>query len=309
MPARSIGSATVSFGLVSIPVKLYSTNESRAGIGFNLLHAECGSRLKQQYVCPKDGKIVEREQMVKGYEFAKGQYVTFTSEELDALEAQATESVDISEFVPERSVSALYYDKAYYLGPDKGAGKAYSLLAEAMRRTGRVAVAKYAARGKQYIVMVRPEGRGLVMQQLRYADELKPMSEVPLDEKDVSDKELELAEKLIDQITSASFDATKYEDEVRQKTEALIEQKVAGQEIVAAPQEAPVAKVIDLMEALKASLGAGGAKPARRTDAASAPVEAIAAAGGTGGRSDAADGGGAEATSDGKKKRAPAKKR
>jgi DNA end-binding protein Ku len=251
----------VSFGLVSIPVKLYSTNEARSGVSFNLLHGEgCGSRLKQQYICPKhDNQIVERDQMVKGYEFAKGQYVTFTQEELDALEAQASESIDITEFVPEQAVSPLFYDKAYYLGPDKGGAKAYSLLAEAMRRTGRVALAKYAARGKQYIVMLRPEGRGLVMQQLRYADELKPMSEVPLDEKEVSDRELDLAEKLIEQIANETFDPSKYEDEVRQRTLALIEQKVQGQEIVATPQEAPQAKVIDLMEALKASLAAQGA--------------------------------------------------
>jgi DNA end-binding protein Ku len=262
MSARSIGSATVSFGLVSIPVKLYSSNETKAGVSFNLLHAECGSRLKQQYICPKDEKIVERDQMVKGYEFAKGQYVTFTEDELKALEAQSSESIDISEFVPEKAVSTLYYDKAYYLGPDKGGGKAYSLLGEAMRKSGRVALAKYAARGKQYLVMVRPEGPGLVMQQLRYADEVKPMSEVPLDDKDVSDHELELALKLIEQITSEGFEPTKYKDDVRDKTLALIEQKAQGHAIVTAPEEAPQAKVIDLMEALKASLAAGKTAPA-----------------------------------------------
>jgi DNA end-binding protein Ku len=257
--ARAIGSGTVSFGLVSIPVKLYSTNEARAGVSFNLLHGECGTRLKQQYVCPKCEKVVDRDQMVKGYEFAKGQYVTFTPEELEALEAQATESIDITEFVPDATVSPLYYDKGYYLGPDKGGAKAYSLLAEAMRRTGRVALAKYAARGKQYLVMVRPQGRGLVMQQLRYADEVKPMSEVPLDEQDVSDRELDLAMKLIDQIASDEFKPDQYEDEVRAKTMHLIEQKVQGQDIVAQPEEQPQAKVIDLMEALKASLVASGA--------------------------------------------------
>ncbi len=263
MPARSIGSGTVSFGLVSIPVKLYSTNETRAGVGFNLLHGKCGSRLKQQYICPKDEEIVERDQMVKGYEFAKGQYVTFSEEELKTLEEQASEAIEITEFVPEASVSSLYFDKAYYLGPDKGGPKAYSLLAEAMRQTGRAALAKYSARGKQYLVMVRVQGRGLVMQQLRYADEVKPMSEVPLDETPVSDRELDLAVKLIEQITVEGFEPEKYEDEVRKRTLALIDKKVAGEDIVAAPAEAPQAKVIDLMEALKASLAGKGAAPTK----------------------------------------------
>jgi DNA end-binding protein Ku len=271
MTARSIGSGTVSFGLVSIPVKLYSTNETKAGVSFNLLHGGgCGSRLKQQYICPKDEVIVERDQMVKGYEFAKGQYVTFSEEELKALEEQSSEAIEITEFVPEKTVSPLYYDKAYYLGPDKGGAKAYSLLGEAMRKTGRVALAKYSARGKQYLVMVRVEERGLVMQQLRYADEVKPMSEVPLDETPVSDRELDLAMKLIDQIASDQFEPEKYEDEVRTRTLELIEKKVAGQDIVAAPAEAPQAKVIDLMEALKASL-AGKAGPPQKAAAAEAP--------------------------------------
>jgi DNA end-binding protein Ku len=257
MSARSIGTATVSFGLVSIPVKLYSSNETKSGVSFNLLHEKCGSRLKQQYICPKDNEIVDRDAMIKGYEFAKGQYVTFTAPELEALEATASETIEITE-------SPIYFDKAYYLGPDKGGPKAYSLLAEAMRRTGRVALAKYAARGKQYLVMVRLEGRGLVMQQLRYADEVKPMSEVPLEEVPVTDRELDLAMKLIEQIASDQFKPEAYEDEVRQKTLGLIEQKVQGQDIVAQPEEAPEAKVIDLMEALKASLAARGQTPAAR---------------------------------------------
>jgi DNA end-binding protein Ku len=276
MPARSIGSGTVSFGLVSIPVKLYSTNEAKAGVSFNLLHGECGSRLKQQYICPKDEKIVERDQMVKGYEFAKGQYVTFSEEELKALEEQASEAIEITEFVPDSAVSPLYYDKAYYLGPDKGGGKAYSLLAEAMRQTERVALAKYAARGKQYLVMVRVQGRGLVMQQLRYADEVKPQADVPLDETDVKDHELQLAIKLIEQIASDEFRPEQYEDDVRKRTLELIEKKVAGQDIVAAPAEAPTAKVIDLMEALKASLAGSGKSTRSATPAAASPADADA---------------------------------
>jgi DNA end-binding protein Ku len=278
MVARSIGSGTVSFGLVSIPVKLYSTNEARSGVGFNLLHGKCGSRLKQQYICPKDEEIVERDAMVKGYEFAKGQYVTFSTEEIKQLEETASEAIEITEFVPESTVSPLYFDKAYYLGPDKGGAKAYSLLGEAMRKTGRVALAKYSARGKQYLVMVRVQGRGLVMQQLRYADEVKPMSEVPLDETPVSDRELDLAMKLIDQIASDDFRPEKYEDEVRKRTLDLIDKKVAGQDIVAAPAEAPQAKVIDLMEALKASLAGKGAKSVAAEAAPAAPASAASEA-------------------------------
>src|ERR1700722_1250005 len=179
---RSIGNATVSFGLVSIPVKLYSATQSTAGISFNLLHGKCGSRIKQQYFCPTDNEVVERSELVKGYEFAKDRYVTFTPEELKALEEQATEAIEITEFVPASTVAPVYFDKAYYLSPDKGGDKAFRLLAEVMRRAGKVGLARYAARGKQYLVMLRPgpEGSGLVMQQLMYADEVRPISEVPL---------------------------------------------------------------------------------------------------------------------------------
>src|SRR4051794_19148577 len=204
--ARSMGSATISFGLVSIPSKLYSATESGASISFNLLHAACGSRLKQQYLCAKEGTIVDRADMVKGYEFAKDQYVTFTPEELKELEEKSTQTIDITEFVPAEKVDAVFYDKAYYLGPDKGAEKAYKLLARAMKTSGRVALAKYAARGKMYLVMVRPtEDERLVMQQLRYADEVRPSSEVPVADTEVREQELKLALQLIEQIAHETF--------------------------------------------------------------------------------------------------------
>ena len=169
--ARAIAGATISFGLVSIPVKLYSATEASAAISFNMLHAKCGTRVKQQYYCPKDNEIVSRNDMVKGYEVAKDQYVTFTPEELKALEESATQLIDIAQFIPAKAIDPVYFDKAYYLGPEKGGEKAYQLLAAAMREAGRVALARYAARGKQYLVMVRPtveEPGGLVMQQLLY---------------------------------------------------------------------------------------------------------------------------------------------
>ena len=181
MAARAISAATISFGLVSIPVKLYTTNQSGTSISFNMLH-ECGTRLKQQYICPKDEVVVPRDQMVKGYEFAKGQYVTFTNDELKSFEAEANKAVEIQEFVPISKVDPIYFEKAYYLGPDKGGDRPYMLLRAAMEKTKRAALAKYAVRGKQYLVLVRPMGEGIVMQQLRYAHEIRAITDVPLGE-------------------------------------------------------------------------------------------------------------------------------
>jgi DNA end-binding protein Ku len=265
--ARAISGATISFGLVSIPVKLYAATQASAGVSFNLLHGKCGSRLKQQYICPRDNELVGRDDMVKGYEFAKDQYVTFTPEELKALEEKATQSIDIAEFVPLSAIDPVYFDRPYYLGPEKGGDKAYLLLAEAMRESGRAALARYAARGKQYLVMLRPsaDGRALILQQLLYADEVRPMAEVPLPDGEVKEPELKLAKQLIDQIASETFDPTQYHDDVRERIHADIERKVQGQDITeGAEPPAEPARIIDLMAALKASLGkAAGSKPAR----------------------------------------------
>jgi DNA end-binding protein Ku len=258
--ARAIAGATISFGLVSIPVKLFAATQASASISFNMLHAKCKSRLKQQYICPTDNEIVHRDDMVKGYEFAKDQYVTFTPDELKALEEKATGSIDIAEFVPLAAIDPVYFDRPYYLGPEKGGDKAYLLLAEAMRESGRAALARYAARGKQYLVMLRPshDGRALVLQQLLYADEVRALSDVPLPDGEVREPELKLAMQLIDQIASETFDPTQYRDEVRERIQADIERKVQGQDISqAAEPSAEPARVIDLMAALKASLGKG----------------------------------------------------
>ena len=272
MSARSLGTATISFGLVTIPVKLFSATSPTGAISFNLLHKKCGSRVKQQYICPVDnGELVERDDMVKGYEFAKDRYVLFTPEELKALEERATQAVEIAEFLPLEKVDPVYFDKPYYLGPDKGAEKAYKLLAEAMRSTGRAAIARYAARGKGYIVLLRPSQGGLVMQQLLYADEVRSMADVPVGEAEVKEPELKLAIQLIEQISTGEFHPENYEDEVKKRITAEIQKKVEGQEIAAAPPpEAARAQVIDLMEALKASLS-------RKTDAAAATPAPAAA--------------------------------
>jgi DNA end-binding protein Ku len=269
MAPRSIGAGTISFGLVSIPVNLYPATQPSAAISFNLLHAKCGSRLKQQYVCAKEGEKVERDDMVKGYEFAKDRYVTFTAEELKALEEIASQTIDIAEFVPERDVDPVYYDRAYHLGPAKGGAKAYRLLALALERAGKAALARYAARGKQYLVLIRARGGRLVMQQLYHADEVRPLDEVPVEEAEVKDAEVQLALRLVEQTSSDAFHPERYADAVKQRVAEAIERKVAGQEIqVAAPE--PQAQVIDLMEALKASLAAGKGAPAA---APAAPAE------------------------------------
>jgi DNA end-binding protein Ku len=261
MALRSLATGTISFGLVSIPVKLYSATQPAAGLSFNLLHAKCGSRLKQQYVCAKDGEKVERDDMVKGYEVAKDQYVTFTKEELRALEETASQTIEISEFVPLAQVDPVYFDKPYYLGPDRGGAKAYRLLAEAMQRSGKAALARYAARGKGYLVLLRPQGGRLVMQQLLHADEVRPFDEVEVDDAELKEPEVQLALALVEQTASDAFHPENYRDEVRARTQALIEQKVKGQEIQLAPTEEPRAQVIDLVDALRQSLAA--AKPQR----------------------------------------------
>ncbi len=264
MPARSIGNGTLSFGMVSIPIRMYAAGESASAISFNLLHAKCKSRLKQQYVCPKDNEIVPRDQMIKGYEFQKEQYVTFTPDELKAMEEESQKAIEITEFVPAAKVDPVYFDGAYYLGPDKGGEKAYKLINEAMKQTGRAALAKWAARGKQYLVMIRPVGNGLVMQQLLYKDEVRPISEVPIGDAELKDSELKLAMQLVEQIASDEFRPENYEDEVRKRYHEAIQRKVEGHEISAAP-EAPKAQIIDLMEALKASLAAKNAAAAATT--------------------------------------------
>ena len=265
MAARSMASATIAFGLVSIPCRLFATADSTRAVRFNYL-AKDGSRLRQQYIRASDGEVVERQDRIQGYEFTKGQYVTFTDEELKALNADATNAIDINEFIPLADVERIYIERVYYLGPDKGASRSYHLLRAALDQTGRAALARYAARGKNYLVLIRPFGEGLVMEQLKHEDELRKFDEVPLDVCDVNPSELELAVQIIDQRTNERFEPEGYRDEVRERQLELIQQKIDGQDISVAPEEQPEAKIIDLMEALKASVG--DRKPAKRTESA-----------------------------------------
>jgi DNA end-binding protein Ku len=263
MAVRSIASLTISFGMVSIPVKLYSATEASRAMSFNLLHKTCGSRLRQQYYCVKEDVPVGREDMAKGYEFSKDQYVMFTPEELKAMEEAGTHMAEITEFVPIDSVDPVYFDKAYYLGPDKGGAKPYALLAKALRESERCALGRWAARGKQYIVMIRPVEDGLVMQQLLYADEVRSIKDIEIPPTDVKDAELKLARQLIDAQASETFDPSAYTDEVRARVEAAVQKKVEGQEITMLDAPEAGAQVIDLMEALRASLERKAVAPSK----------------------------------------------
>ncbi|WP_419859741.1 Ku protein [Candidatus Palauibacter sp.] len=274
MSPRPIATATVSFGLVSIPCQLYSSAENSQKVRFNFLSPD-GTRVKQQYVDAKTGEPVQRSDLIKGYQFAKDQYVTFKPEELKALEAEATQAVEIVEFVPLDQVERAYIGKTYYLGPARGGDKAYRLLGAAMKKTGWAALAKYAARGKQYLVLVRPVGDHLVLEQLHYAHEVRDIADVPSGEGEVADAELGLAVQLIEQIASEDFDPSKYEDEVGQRMLAAIERKVAdGTEITAPVEEETTAKVIDLMAALKASVaGSDGTETETDDEAGNEPAK------------------------------------
>ena len=326
---RSIASLSLSFGLVSIPVKLYSATESSNAIRFKLMRSD-GVRVRQQYIseepepsaretvdvvrprvaAPREEValevsapasnvrpftkvsarpiepepepeieepapvVVERRDMVKGYEFEKGKFVLFTADELKALEEGARQTIDIVSFVPQETIDPIYYDKAYYLAPDKRGNKPYSLLQEAMRTSGRCALAKWAWRSKQYVVAVRAAEDGLVLQQLLYAEEVRSLRDLKIDLVPVQKAELQLALQLIEHISEEAFDPNQFVDEEKQRILAAVEKKIAGKEIVA-PQHAAAggAEVIDLMAALRASLsGAGSARASKL--AAAAPEKA-----------------------------------
>jgi DNA end-binding protein Ku len=255
MAVRPVASGTISFGLVSIPVKLYTAASSQS-ISFNLLHAKCGNRIRQQRFCPVCNEVVERDALVRGYEFAKDQYVRFTEEELDALEGEDSQAIEISEFVPLSIVDPIYYEKGYYLGPDKGGEKPYRLLAEAMNKAGKVALAKFVMRGRENLVLVRPAMNGLMLHTMYFADEVRNFDEIAKGESaKISEAETNLAIRLIDELSNDEFHPEQFEDEHRQRVLDLVEQKAQGKQITVAKPQAPRAQVIDLMAALKESLG------------------------------------------------------
>jgi DNA end-binding protein Ku len=254
MPAHSIGSGTLSFGLVSIPVKMFTAASSNS-VSFNQLHAKCGSRIRQQQICPVCNEVLERSSLVKAYEFAKDQYVRFTDEELKGLEGPASQSIDIAEFVPLDQVDPIYFEKTYFLGPDKGGDKAYRLLCDAMVKTGRVALAKFVMRGKENLVLIRPSQEGLMLHTMYFSDEVRDFGEIEKGKSAaVGDRELQLALLLIEELSGPKFQPERYHDEYRDRVLAVAEQKVEGKEITAPGPQVQKTEVIDLMDALKRSL-------------------------------------------------------
>jgi DNA end-binding protein Ku len=254
MPPHSLGSGTISFGLVSIPVRMFSAAQS-ANIRFNMLHKKCSNRVKQQYVCPVDNEIVERSDMTKGYEYAKDQYVQVSDEELKGVEGEASQIIDIAEFVPLPKVDPIYFETTYYLGPDKGGEKAYRLLADAMAKTNRVALAKFVMRGKESLVLVRPGQGGLMLHTMYFADEIRDFGEIDKgQEAKIKPGELELAQRLINELSTEEFKPEQYKDDYRLRVLDMINMKVEGKEVAPVGPQVQRAVVIDIMDALKKSL-------------------------------------------------------
>jgi DNA end-binding protein Ku len=266
MPAHSIGSANISFGLVSIPIKMF-TAASAGGVSFNQLHQKCGGRIKQQQICPTCNEVVERSSLVKGYEFSKDQYVQFSDDELKALEGEASRMIDIAEFVPLDQVDPIYFEKTYYLGPDKGGEKAYRLLADTMKQSGRVALAKYVMRGKENLVLIRAANNGLMLHSMFFADEIRDFSEVDKGEgAKLKPGEMELAQRLVNELATDKFKPEQYTDEYRTRVLEAVEAKVEGKQVTSLAPQAQRAQVIDLMDALKQSLGKRGAAAGKSSD-------------------------------------------
>jgi DNA end-binding protein Ku len=261
MASRPIAKGNISFGLVSIPVKLYSATRARS-VSFNLIHQKDGSRIQQKIYCPVDDAIIDRSELVRGFEVEKGRYVTFTDEELKNLEAATDDpSIEITEFLPLSEVDPIYFEESYYLESDHGSGKAYRLLTDAMTSTERVALGRYTMRGKEHIVVLRPYAKGLMLHTLYYADEVKPADEFDRSVNEASkENELTLAKRLIDDLTQKKFDPAQYHDSYRERVIEAAHQKAAGEEITTAPASPQRGQVIDLMAALKASLEKRGGK-------------------------------------------------
>src|SRR5215471_587378 len=273
MPAHSIGSANISFGLVSIPIKMF-TAASAGGVSFNQIHPKCGGRVKQQLICPTCNEVVDRGALVKGYEFSKDQYVQFTEDELKALEGEASRMIDIAEFVPLDQVDPIYFEKTYYIGPDKGGEKAYRLLADTMKQSNRVALAKYVMRGKENLVLIRAANNGLMLHTMYFADEIRDFSEVDKGENaKLKPGEMELAQRLVNELATDKFKPEQYADEYRTRVLEAVEQKVEGKQVTSLAPQAQRAQVIDLMDALKQSLGKRGTSDAKTSDGAADAME------------------------------------
>ena len=284
MASRPVGNGNISFGLVSIPVRLFPATRSKS-VGFNLLHAKDLSRIQQKIYCPVDDAIIDRSELVRGYQVAKDRYVTFSDEELESLEARGGDhSIEITEFVPLTQIDPLYFETAYYLGAEQASAKAYRLLTDAMTKTGRVAIGRFTLRGKEHVIVLRPYEKGLMMHTIYYADEVRPIEEIDrAANESAKESEMALAERLIGELTTKKVDLSKYHDTFREKVEEAAQRKIAGQEVTEVHEEPRRGQVIDLMAALKASLEKRGAAAAPEEAAQSSEAEAEKATG-TGGR-------------------------
>jgi DNA end-binding protein Ku len=263
---RPIWSGAISFGLVNVPVKLFSA-VSQQDVRFHQLHSKDHARIKQKRVCSADGEEVPFEDVVKGYEVAPDTYVVVEPDELAALDPKATQTIDIEEFVDLDQIDPIFYEHPYYLVPDKRAAKAYALLTEAMLRTNKVALARFVMRTKQYLASVRPAGPVLVLSTMLYADEVVPaerLDDLPeaSDDQELSERELTMAASLIDSLSAERFEPEKFHDTYREQVLELIERKAAGETIVMPPPPDQGGRVLDLMSALEASVKAAKEKRA-----------------------------------------------
>jgi DNA end-binding protein Ku len=276
MALRPLRNATITFGLVSIPVRFYSATKSE-DIHFNLLHESCGTRVNRKWWCPYHEKIVSSDELVRGYAVSKNKYVTFTDEEIETLETDDNRALDITEFVDLGQIDPVFFEKAYFLGPAPGGGKTYHLLSTAMKDQNKVGVARWVAAGKEHVVVLRPFEDGLILHTMYYADEVRDFSAIDTERAPVKEKEVKLAEMLINELTEKKFDPLRYKDEYRARLMTRIRAKAQGKTIVAEErEEEKTGEVIDIMEALRRSLEGGRAAPKGRTRVAAkrAPAKA-----------------------------------
>lgn len=271
MALRPLRNATITFGLVNIPVRFYTATRSE-DLHFNLLHRPCGSRVNRKWWCPQHEEMIETGDMIRAYPVARNQYVTLSDEEMEILESDENRALEITEFVELREVDPVFFEKAYYLGPGTGGGKTYRLLAEAMKRQNKVAVARWVMGHREHLVLLRPFEEGLVLHTMYYADEVRDFSAIDLEGAELRDKEISLAEMLIDELTEKKFDPLAYKDTYRERLMDKIRAKAEGEVIISeSPGQEKAAEVVDIMEALRRSLEGSAARPAKRVAPKRAP--------------------------------------
>jgi DNA end-binding protein Ku len=267
MALRPLRNATISFGLVAIPVRFYTATKSE-DVHFNLLHESCGTRVQRKWWCPHHEKIIGSDELIRGYALTKNKYVTFTDEEIESLETDDNRALEITEFLDLGQIDPVFFEKAYFLGPAPGGGKTYKLLSAAMAKEGKVALARWVASNREHIVVIRPYEHGLILHTMYYADEVRDFGAIDLEDARVTEKEVKLAEMLISELTEKKFNPLRYKDEYRERLLDRIKAKSQGKTIVSEEREEEKGgEVIDIMEALRRSLEGGRATPAKRAPA------------------------------------------